>query len=81
MVAVDQEQRDGVAGEAEELLKLVETRVALGAATQLDFLNAQNNLLSTQTAILQAVFENELARAEFDRVTGRYLDFPDRPAK
>ncbi|MBI5683446.1 MAG: TolC family protein [Verrucomicrobia bacterium] len=69
------------ASEAEELLKLVEARVKLGEATQLDFLNAQTNLLSTQRGILLAVFENETARAEFDRVTGRYLNFSDRPAK
>ncbi|MFA6560853.1 MAG: TolC family protein [Verrucomicrobiia bacterium] len=69
------------ATEAEEMLRLVEARVKLGEATQLDFLNAQTNLLSTQRGILLAVFENEAARAEFDRVTGRYLDFSDRPAK
>lgn len=69
------------AAESEEMLKLVEARVKLGEATQLDFLNAQTNLLSTQRGILLAVFENEAARAEFDRVTGRYLDFSDRPAK
>jgi outer membrane protein len=69
------------AAEAVELLKLVETRVKLGEATQLDFLNAQTNLLSTQRGILLAVFENENARADFDRITGRYLDFSDPPAK
>jgi outer membrane protein TolC len=67
--------------EAEEMLKLVEARVKLGEATQLDFLNAQTNLLSTQRGILLAVFENEVARAEFDRATGRYLNFTDTPAK
>jgi outer membrane protein TolC len=67
--------------EAEEMLKLVEARVKLGEATQLDFLNAQTNLLSTQRGILLAVVENETARAEFDRATGRYLEFTDRPAK
>ncbi len=67
--------------EAEELLKLVETRVGLGEATQLDFLNAQSNLLSTQAGILQTVFENETARAEFDRITGRYLEFVEKPAQ
>lgn len=67
--------------EAEELLKLVEMQVGLGAATQLDFLNAQSNLLATQAGILQAVFENEMVRAEFDRMTGRYLEFSQRPAQ
>lgn len=69
------------AAEAEELLKLVEARVKLGEATQLDFLNAQSNLLSVRTGILLAVFSNEAARAEFDRLTGRYLDFSNRPAQ
>ena len=69
------------ANEAEELLKLVETRVKLGEATQLDFLNAQTSLLSTQRGILIAVSENEMARASFDRILGRYLDFSDPPAK
>lgn len=67
--------------EAEEMLKLVETRMKLGEATQMDFLNAQTNLLSTQRGILLAVFENEAVRAEFDRATGRYLDFSNRPAQ
>ena len=67
--------------QAEEMLKLVESRIALKEATQLDFLNAQSNLLSTQAGILQAVYENEAARAEFDRLTGRYLDIGGRAAK
>jgi len=68
------------AGQAEEALTLVEQRLKLGEATQLEFLNAQGNLLSTQDGLLQAVFENECARAEFDRLTGRYLEIGSRPA-
>lgn len=60
--------------QAEELLQLAEQRVALGESTQLDYRNAQANLLSTQAGLAQAVFEGELARAELDRITGRYLD-------
>jgi outer membrane protein TolC len=60
--------------EAEELLQLAEQRVKLGTATQLDFRNAQGNLLSTQAGLVQAAFENAVARAELDRITGRYLD-------
>ncbi len=60
--------------QAKELLQLAEQRVALGEATQLDYRNAQANLLSTQTGLAQAAFESELVRADLDRITGRYLD-------
>jgi outer membrane protein TolC len=60
---------------AEENLKLVEARVSLGEATQLDFLNAQSNLLSVRVGILNAINLHETARADLDHVTGRYLRF------
>ena len=59
----------------EENLKLVETKVVLGEATQLDFLNAQRNLLWVRTGVLQAVYDHASARAQLDRVTGAYLNF------
>jgi outer membrane protein TolC len=61
--------------EAEESLKLVETQIGLGQATQLDFLNAQRNLLSVRAGLEDATYSHEVARAELDRVTGRYLQF------
>ncbi|MGA2605655.1 MAG: TolC family protein [Verrucomicrobiia bacterium] len=63
------------AAEAEENLKLIETQVAVGQATQLDFLNAQRNLLSVRAGLEDATYSHEVARAELDRVTGRYLQF------
>lgn len=63
------------AAEAEENLKLIETQLGLGQATQLDFLNAQSNLLSVRAGLEDATFTHELARAELDRVTGRYLQY------
>jgi outer membrane protein TolC len=63
------------AAEAEENLKLVEAQVALGQATQLDFLNAQGNLLRVRVSIADATRSHEVARAELDRVTGRYLEY------
>ena len=63
------------AAAAEENLKLIETQVALGQATQLDFLKAQNNLLSVRAGILNATYMHEVARAEVDHVTGRYLEY------
>lgn len=63
------------AADAEENLKLIETQVALGQATQLDFLKAQNNLLSVRAGVLDATYTHEIARAELDHVTGRYLEY------
>jgi len=60
---------------AEENLRLIEAQLALGAATQLDFLNAQSNLLSVRVGLADATVSHELARAELDRATGRYLEF------
>jgi outer membrane protein TolC len=61
--------------EAEENLKLIETQIGLGQATQLDFLNAQRNLLSVRAGLENATYSHEIARAEMDRATGRYLQF------
>jgi outer membrane protein TolC len=63
------------ATEAEENLKLIETQIGLGQATQLDFLNAQSNLLSVRAGLEDATYSHEVARAELDRVTGRYLQY------
>jgi outer membrane protein TolC len=63
---------------AEQNLDLVETQIGLGQATQFDFLKAQGDLLSVRAGIADATYAHEVARAEFDRATGRYLQF--RPA-
>ena len=60
---------------ADENLKLIESQVALGAATQFDFLKAQGNLLSVRAGVLDATYTHELASAELDRVTGQYLEY------
>ncbi|HZV36841.1 MAG TPA: TolC family protein [Verrucomicrobiae bacterium] len=65
--------------EAEENLKLVETRVSLGEATQLDFSDAQRNLLAVRQGIVEAEFQHGMALAELDLATGRYLEFAEPP--
>ncbi len=60
---------------AEANLRLVEAQVALGEATQFDFLKAQTNLLAVRAGLLNAVWAHEAARAELDHVTGRYLQY------
>ncbi len=63
------------AAEAEENLELIEAQVALGQATQLDFLKAQSNLLSVRVGIVEATYSHAVACAELDHATGRYLQY------
>ena len=63
--------------EAEEGLNLVQTRMALGETTQLDFSDAQRNLLAVRHAIVDAQFQRAFALADLDRITGRYLEFAE----
>ena len=69
---------------ADQNLKQVEAQVANGDLPQLDFINAQTNLLQAHFNRLNALLENSLAIAQFELVTGRYLEFaqkkaPDQP--
>jgi outer membrane protein TolC len=63
--------------EAEEDLQLVETRISVGEATQLDFSDAQRNLLAVRHGVVDALFQQAFARAELDLATGRYLEFAE----
>jgi outer membrane protein TolC len=63
------------AAEAEENLEVIEAQVALGQATQLDFLKAQSNLLSVRVGIAEATYSHAVACAELDHATGRYLQY------
>jgi len=63
------------AAEAEENLELIEAQVALGQATQLDFLKAQANLLSVRVGIAETTYSHAVACAELDHDTGRYLQY------
>ncbi len=65
---------------AEENLRLVEAQVAVGEATQFDFLKAQSNLLSVRDGLADATLTHEEARANLDYATGRYLQYVTNPA-
>ncbi|SDT88298.1 Outer membrane protein TolC [Verrucomicrobium sp. GAS474] len=60
---------------AEENYRVVEAQIANGTAVSLDLLNAQTNLLNAQYNRINALLENNTAVAQFDTVTGRYLEF------
>ncbi len=67
---------------AQNTLNTINAGVAQGLNSQLEFLDAQNGLLSTRLGMLDASLALTQARTEFDRITGRYLRFvtADAPA-
>lgn len=66
--------RDG-RGSGEATLNAVTAGAVQGTSSQYEVLQAQTDLLSNQTQLLQAARDAQDARAEFDRITGGYLRF------
>ena len=68
---------------AQNTLNIIEAGVSQGINSQLEFLDAQGGLYGLRGALLGADLEKSLAHAEFDRITGNYLQFVDEspPAK
>ena len=51
-----------------------------GLASILDFRTAETNLLATHSGIFKAVFDEQVALAQWDLVSGRYFQFSDDTA-
>ena len=78
---------------AQNTLNIIQAGVAQGINSQLEFLDAQNGILTIRSNVLAATLELSLAHAEFDRITGNYVQFvsanppaaradpPSQPAK
>ena len=62
--------QEKVVEQADEALRLARERLAAGAGTQLDVLNAQVALTRARTTQQQALYDFNVALAEFDRATG-----------
>ncbi|MFZ5806661.1 MAG: TolC family protein [Verrucomicrobiota bacterium] len=60
---------------AEENLKNIEAQMTAGGSGQLDFLNAQTTFYEAKFGILQGLYRYNVALAELDLATGRYLRF------
>jgi outer membrane protein TolC len=60
---------------AEENVAAVQRTLAEGLSSQLEFRNAEGSFLETKSALLSAAFQQNVARAEWDRATGRYFQF------
>ena len=62
-------------GAGEATLNAITAGAVQGTSSQFEVLQAQSDLLSNRTQLLQAAKDAQDARAEFDRITGAYLRF------
>ena len=62
---------------AEQTAAAVQQNLGSGLASQLEYRLAEGNYLKTQTGLLEASYFNSVARAEWDRATGRYFQFAE----
>ncbi len=66
---------------AAESARTVGENVASGLASPLEYRVTQNGLLKTRSGLLDAVYQHNLAIAEWDRATGRYFQFSEDTAQ
>jgi outer membrane protein TolC len=62
---------------AEQTAAAVQQNLGSGLASQLEYRVAEDGHLRTQTGLLEASYLNNIARAEWDRATGRYFQFAE----
>jgi outer membrane protein TolC len=65
---------------AEQNVMVVQRSLAEGLSSQLEFRTAENSFLETKGALLSATYQQNVARAEWDRATGRYFQFSEDTA-
>ena len=66
---------------AEEGARVVRENVASGLASPLEYRFSQNAFLTTRSGLLDAIYQHNVAIAEWDRATGRYFQFSDDTAQ
>jgi outer membrane protein TolC len=62
---------------AEESARAVQQNLASGLASPLEYRVTQNFFLETKSGLLDAIYQHNLAMAEWDRATGHYFQFSD----
>jgi outer membrane protein len=60
---------------AEESARVVQQNLASGLASPLEYRFSQNAFLTTRSGLLDAIYQHNVAIAEWDRATGRYFQF------
>jgi len=78
---VREESLSSAAAAAEESARAVQQNLASGLASPLEYRVTQNFFLETKSGLLEAIYQHNLAVAEWDRATGRYFQFSDGNTK
>ena len=60
---------------AEQNVNAIQRTLEEGLSSQLEFRTAESSFLETKSALLAAAYQQNIARAEWDRATGRYFQF------
>ena len=63
---------------AEESAQTVKENVASGLVSPFEYRVTQNGYLRTKSGLLDAIYQHNVALAEWDRATGRYFQFFDQ---
>jgi outer membrane protein TolC len=71
----------GASDAAEESARVIQQNVASGLASPLEYRVTQNAFLETKSGLLEAIYQHNLAVAEWDRATGRYFQFSNNATK
>jgi outer membrane protein TolC len=66
---------------AEQNSVIIRQNLAGGLASPLEYRLIENTLLETKSALVSLAFQQKVALAEWDRATGRYLEFSDDSAR
>ena len=66
---------------AEASARAVQENLASGLASPLEYRVTQNAFLETKSGLLEAIYQHNIAVAEWDRATGRYFQFSDGNTK
>jgi outer membrane protein TolC len=74
-IAVRERSLVSATAAAEESAQTVKENVATGLASQFEYRATQNGFLRTKSGLLDAIYQNNVALAEWDRAAGRYFQF------
>jgi outer membrane protein len=78
---VREKSLSSAAAAAEESARAVQQNLASGLASPLEYRVTQNFFLETKSGLLEAIYQHNLAVAEWDRATGHYFQFSDGNTK
>lgn len=66
---------------ADQNVTVIQRTLEEGLSSQLEFRSAESSFLETKSALLAAAYQQNIARAEWDRATGRYFQFSKDTAR